>query len=74
MNLKSEFVFSVIFLIQVSDGAAVSTAYMSDSSDGQSEKCPICLLSFTTQEIGTPEACDHNFCVDCLVEWAKVWL
>ena len=63
-------------LVQVSDEAAgassAAAAYMSDSSDGQSEKCPICLRSFTTQEIGTPEACDHSFCVDCLQEWSKV--
>jgi len=45
---------------------------MSDSSDGQSEKCPICLRNFTTQEIGTPEACDHSFCVECLQEWSRV--
>lgn len=43
----------------------------SDSSDGQSEKCPICLLSFKQQEIGTPESCDHMFCLECLQEWSK---
>ncbi|XP_069696612.1 serine/arginine repetitive matrix protein 2 isoform X2 [Periplaneta americana] len=50
---------------------APAATYMSDSSDGQSEKCPICLRNFTTQEVGTPEACDHSFCVDCLQEWSK---
>lgn len=43
----------------------------SDSSDGQSEKCPICLMSFKKQEIGTPESCDHTFCLDCILEWSK---
>lgn len=43
----------------------------SDSSDGQSDKCPICLISLRTQEIGTPEACDHMFCVECIQEWSK---
>jgi PHD and RING finger domain-containing protein 1 len=52
-------------------GATVSAVYTSDSSDGQSEKCPICWLSFTTQEIATLEACDHSFCVGCLLEWSK---
>ncbi|XP_044258183.1 PHD and RING finger domain-containing protein 1 isoform X2 [Tribolium madens] len=47
------------------------TGVDSDSSDGQSEKCPICLISFTNQEIGTPESCDHMFCVDCIQEWSK---
>lgn len=43
----------------------------SDSSDGQSEKCPICLLTFKTQDIGSPETCDHTFCVECIQEWSK---
>lgn len=43
----------------------------SDSSDGQSERCPICLVSFKQQEIGTPESCDHTFCLDCIMEWSK---
>jgi PHD and RING finger domain-containing protein 1 len=54
-----------------SSKAAPPANYMSDSSDGQSEKCPICLRNFTTQEIGTPEACDHSFCVECLQEWSR---
>jgi PHD and RING finger domain-containing protein 1 len=47
------------------------TGVDSDSSDGQSEKCPICLISFSNQEIGTPESCDHMFCVECIQEWSK---
>ncbi|XP_049821417.1 PHD and RING finger domain-containing protein 1 isoform X2 [Aethina tumida] len=43
----------------------------SDSSDGQSDKCPICLATFRTQEIGTPESCDHQFCLECIQEWSK---
>ncbi|KAJ8976329.1 hypothetical protein NQ317_010096 [Molorchus minor] len=43
----------------------------SDSSDGQSEKCPICLRTFRLQEIGTPETCDHMFCLECIQEWSK---
>jgi hypothetical protein len=58
-------------------GAAYSTAVpppasMSDgSTDGQAGKCPICLCEFVTQEVGTPEACKHTFCADCLQEWLK---
>lgn len=69
--------FSLMFF-QACDGGASSSkavpsaAYLSDSSDGQSEKCPICLRNFTTQEVGTPEACDHSFCADCLQEWSRV--
>lgn len=45
----------------------------SDSSDSnsQSEKCPICLLSFKNQETATPVTCQHQFCLDCLLEWSK---
>nr|XP_055048280.1 PHD and RING finger domain-containing protein 1 isoform X1 [Misgurnus anguillicaudatus]XP_055048281.1 PHD and RING finger domain-containing protein 1 isoform X1 [Misgurnus anguillicaudatus]XP_055048282.1 PHD and RING finger domain-containing protein 1 isoform X1 [Misgurnus anguillicaudatus] len=41
------------------------------SSDEDSEKCPICLNSFHEQPIATPEACEHYFCLDCLLEWSK---
>jgi len=43
----------------------------SDSSDEQSEKCPICLLPFNKQEIGTPSVCGHCFCLECLLEWSR---
>ncbi|XP_075228212.1 uncharacterized protein LOC142328390 [Lycorma delicatula] len=39
--------------------------------DDQAECCPICFRKLKTQELGTPEACDHTFCVLCLKEWAK---
>jgi hypothetical protein len=43
-----------------------------DSSDGESEKCPVCLNRIRDQDIGTPESCDHVFCLDCIQEWSKV--
>lgn len=43
----------------------------STNSDG-TEKCPICLLSFESQEIGKPEVCSHSFCFPCIFEWSKV--
>lgn len=43
----------------------------SESSDDQSEKCPICLLPFRRQQVGTPSVCDHCFCLECLLEWSK---
>lgn len=50
--------------IEDSDGST-------DSSDV--EKCPICLLAFTSeQEIGKPAVCDHVFCFPCIQEWSKV--
>lgn len=36
-----------------------------------SERCPICLVTFTDQEIGIPEFCEHIFCFGCLEEWSK---
>ncbi|XP_063218187.1 PHD and RING finger domain-containing protein 1-like isoform X2 [Bacillus rossius redtenbacheri] len=52
-------------------GVAARVPSSGSESDGQSEKCPICLRGFASQEIGTPEACDHSFCSECLQEWAK---
>lgn len=49
--------------------------YDSDGSADSSEveKCPICLLAFTTEkEIGKPAVCDHIFCFPCIHEWSKV--
>ncbi|XP_014483609.1 PREDICTED: uncharacterized protein LOC106749063 [Dinoponera quadriceps] len=43
----------------------------SDNSDGQLEKCPICLLPFRKQQVGTPSSCVHCFCLECLLEWSK---
>lgn len=43
----------------------------SDSSNGETEKCPICLLPFKKQQVATPASCDHCFCLLCLTEWSK---
>jgi PHD and RING finger domain-containing protein 1 len=47
-----------------------SSASGSDSSDSN-EKCPICLLSFHDQEIGSPDVCEHAFCVPCIEVWSS---
>jgi uncharacterized Zn-finger protein len=36
------------------------------SSDVDSVKCPVCSATFTTQEVATPDTCDHTFCAACL--------
>ncbi|KAM9807639.1 uncharacterized protein phrf1 [Neosynchiropus ocellatus] len=41
------------------------------SLDEDADKCPICLNSFTVQPVATPESCEHYFCLDCILEWAK---
>ncbi|KAM4733904.1 uncharacterized protein phrf1 [Anableps anableps] len=41
------------------------------SSDEDREKCPICLNSFSSQPVATPQNCEHYFCFDCILEWAK---
>jgi PHD and RING finger domain-containing protein 1 len=43
-----------------------------DSTSEDSEKCPICLVTFAEQDTGTPDTCDHTFCVGCLKEWSKI--
>jgi hypothetical protein len=52
--------------------ASVLPSISDSSSDGESEKCPICLVTFAEQEVGTPDTCDHIFCVVCLREWSKI--
>jgi PHD and RING finger domain-containing protein 1 len=39
--------------------------------DEDSVKCPVCSATFATQEVGTPDTCDHTFCAACLQEWPK---
>jgi hypothetical protein len=42
-----------------------------NSGDGDSVNCPVCLVTFTTQGVGTPDTCDHTFYAACLQEWSK---
>ncbi|XP_062594501.1 PHD and RING finger domain-containing protein 1-like isoform X2 [Saccostrea cucullata] len=35
------------------------------------ETCPICLDRLRDQDLGTPESCDHTFCLECIQEWSK---
>jgi PHD and RING finger domain-containing protein 1 len=41
------------------------------SSDEDSEKCPICLDTFSTQEVGIPDTCNCTFCAYCLQQFSK---
>ncbi len=41
-------------------------------SDEEAPQCPICLARLKQQDVGTPDSCDHSFCLDCLLEWSKV--
>lgn len=46
--------------------------FTSDSSSNELlEKCPICLLTFRQQEIGSPSTCEHIFCANCIESWSK---
>lgn len=40
-------------------------------SCGNSEQCPVCLMSLKEQLLGTPNNCPHVFCFECIREWAK---
>lgn len=51
--------------------AKATSGFASDSSEGNSDKCSICLMRFTTQLVGTPQNCEHIFCLDCITEWSK---
>ena len=43
-----------------------------ESPKPANEQCAICFSEFTDQEVGIPENCEHNFCLSCILEWAKV--
>ncbi|KAH9494768.1 PHD and RING finger domain-containing protein 1 [Bulinus truncatus] len=45
---------------------------MESSDDENCDRCPICLNRLRTQDMGTPESCDHVFCLECIQEWARV--
>jgi hypothetical protein len=44
---------------------------VANSSDRDSVKCPVCLVTFTTQQVATPDTCDHTFCTTCLHELSQ---
>uniref|UniRef100_A0A034VF21 PHD and RING finger domain-containing protein 1 n=1 Tax=Bactrocera dorsalis TaxID=27457 RepID=A0A034VF21_BACDO len=51
---------------------ATEAGFNSDSSSNELlEKCPICLLTFRQQEIGSPATCAHIFCSSCIEAWSK---
>lgn len=45
----------------------------SDNDDpaSPSDPCAIC-LGRLKGPVGSPENCDHSFCLDCILEWSKV--
>lgn len=42
----------------------------SSSVESSGDPCPIC-LGRMKGEIGSPETCDHTFCLECILEWSK---
>jgi hypothetical protein len=50
---------------RVDEGEQVHSS-VDNSSDGDSVKCPVCSVTFTAQEVGTPDTHDQTFCTACL--------
>ncbi|XP_046407495.1 uncharacterized protein LOC124172100 [Ischnura elegans] len=52
-----------------------SSSSETEDGDGPKTRCPICLRSLpgvlSGAEVGSPEGCQHLFCVCCIQEWAK---
>jgi PHD and RING finger domain-containing protein 1 len=53
------------------DEQIAAHASADSSSDGDSVNCPVCSVTITTQEAGTPDTCDHTFCAACLQKWSE---
>jgi hypothetical protein len=53
-------------------GSSAEPVVIGKISGEEAEKCPICLNTFTTQEVGIPNSCIHTFCCTCLQEWSEV--
>ncbi|GFS94935.1 PHD and RING finger domain-containing protein 1, partial [Nephila pilipes] len=50
----------------------VQASGVSSSEDnGDHESCPVCLNRFIGQDLGSPENCEHIFCLECIIEWSK---
>lgn len=43
-----------------------------ETSTSNTDQCPVCLMSFKEQLLGTPNNCSHVFCFECIQEWSKV--
>jgi hypothetical protein len=43
------------------EAAFLSTSDEAVPCDEDSEKCPICLHTFSTHEVGIPDTCNHTF-------------
>lgn len=48
-----------------------SDSEASEEGESTGEPCAIC-LGRMRGNIGSPEGCDHSFCLDCILEWARV--
>lgn len=71
--MEEEKNFPINNLPSTSKEAEEATDSDSSTDSSSAEKCPICLLAFTSdQEIGKPAVCEHIFCFPCIHEWSKV--
>ena len=71
--------FPVVFCLIIVQSLHVCLAYVlifsryEEMADEVEEaNCPVCLLPLRTSDVGTPECCDHDFCLRCILEWSKV--
>jgi hypothetical protein len=69
VKVKKEYSDSDSDLESVSSLVSVTSSQSSSKTD----VCPICLCSFKNQESGKPDVCEHKFCLECLLEWSKVY-
>ena len=54
------------------DEAVMSDDSLDGGTVGVHDQCPICLMSLKGQLLGTPDSCQHVFCLECIREWSNV--
>ena len=54
------------------DEAVMSDDSLDGGTVGVQDQCPICLMSLKGQLLGTPDSCQHVFCLECIREWSNV--
>lgn len=51
---------------------ALTASNPRQGGEKESERCSICLLPFDKQTVASLESCQHEFCLECILQWSQV--